>query len=197
MGGSVPFEEALAARLSLFNPSLSQVQDFLEKRPPRYVGFLHYFEHVLTCLLNMGGLDSLVKNWICALTLEDNHRNIAILPIEIYDLYCLTSENIYWKWMLILKDRMLQASPKPQFAGTKSYKTWSTVQFLWDSKAFSALIGASFSGVEYVSLSSLLIMLPDCIGCCFLLFLLQLNFSFSIPGSNFKNHPLCYRFLHG
>lgn len=35
MGGSVPFEEALAARLSLFRPSLSQVQDFLEKRPPR------------------------------------------------------------------------------------------------------------------------------------------------------------------
>lgn len=35
MSGSVPFEEALAARLSLFNPSLSQVQDFLEKRPPR------------------------------------------------------------------------------------------------------------------------------------------------------------------
>ncbi|KAL6995074.1 phosphoserine phosphatase [Sarracenia purpurea var. burkii] len=35
MGGSVPFEEALAARLSLFNPSLSQVQDFLEKHPPR------------------------------------------------------------------------------------------------------------------------------------------------------------------
>ncbi|XP_059642200.1 phosphoserine phosphatase, chloroplastic [Cornus florida] len=34
MSGSVPFEEALAARLSLFNPSLSQVQDFL-KRPPR------------------------------------------------------------------------------------------------------------------------------------------------------------------
>lgn len=35
MGGSVPFEEALAARLSLFKPSLSQVQDFLDKRPPK------------------------------------------------------------------------------------------------------------------------------------------------------------------
>ncbi|XP_074589548.1 phosphoserine phosphatase, chloroplastic-like isoform X2 [Curcuma longa] len=35
MSGSVLFEEALAARLSLFNPSLSQVQDFLEKRPPK------------------------------------------------------------------------------------------------------------------------------------------------------------------
>nr|CAD1822621.1 unnamed protein product [Ananas comosus var. bracteatus] len=35
MSGSVPFEEALAARLSLFNPSLSQVEDFLVKRPPR------------------------------------------------------------------------------------------------------------------------------------------------------------------
>lgn len=35
MSGSVPFEEALAARLSLFNPSLSQVEDFLAKRPPR------------------------------------------------------------------------------------------------------------------------------------------------------------------
>ncbi|KAJ4713196.1 Phosphoserine phosphatase chloroplastic [Melia azedarach] len=37
MGGSVPFEEALAARLSLFKPSLSQVQDFLEKRPPSII----------------------------------------------------------------------------------------------------------------------------------------------------------------
>ncbi|VVA27622.1 PREDICTED: phosphoserine phosphatase [Prunus dulcis] len=35
MSGSVPFEEALAARLSLFNPSLSQVQDFLKERPVR------------------------------------------------------------------------------------------------------------------------------------------------------------------
>ncbi|MED6130605.1 hypothetical protein PIB30_002197 [Stylosanthes scabra] len=35
MGGSVPFEEALAARLKLFNPSLSQVQSFLEQRPPK------------------------------------------------------------------------------------------------------------------------------------------------------------------
>lgn len=35
MSGSVPFEQALAARLSLFNPSLSQVQDCLAKRPPR------------------------------------------------------------------------------------------------------------------------------------------------------------------
>ncbi|PIA63195.1 hypothetical protein AQUCO_00200898v1 [Aquilegia coerulea] len=35
MGGSVPFEEALTARLSLFNPSLSQLQEFLEKRPPK------------------------------------------------------------------------------------------------------------------------------------------------------------------
>ncbi|KAF9671473.1 hypothetical protein SADUNF_Sadunf12G0051400 [Salix dunnii] len=35
MGGSVPFEEALAARLSLFKPSLPQVQEFLETRPPK------------------------------------------------------------------------------------------------------------------------------------------------------------------
>ncbi|KAE8672336.1 Phosphoserine phosphatase [Hibiscus syriacus] len=35
MGGSVPFEEALSARLSLFKPSLSQVKDYLEKRAPR------------------------------------------------------------------------------------------------------------------------------------------------------------------
>ncbi|KGN63727.1 phosphoserine phosphatase, chloroplastic [Cucumis sativus] len=35
MGGSVPFEDALAARLSLFNPSLSQVEEFLAKKPPR------------------------------------------------------------------------------------------------------------------------------------------------------------------
>ncbi|RZC59834.1 hypothetical protein C5167_007134 [Papaver somniferum] len=35
MGGSVPFEEALAARLSLFRPSLTQLQEYLEKRPPK------------------------------------------------------------------------------------------------------------------------------------------------------------------
>ncbi|QCE04394.1 phosphoserine phosphatase, chloroplastic [Vigna unguiculata] len=35
MGGSVPFEEALAARLSLFNPSWSQLQNFLQQKPPR------------------------------------------------------------------------------------------------------------------------------------------------------------------
>jgi hypothetical protein len=66
MSGSVPFEEALAARLSLFNPSFSQVQDFLEKRPPRYEGFFNYLVHVLTCLLNKGELDSLIKKRIDA-----------------------------------------------------------------------------------------------------------------------------------
>ncbi|CAG7869308.1 unnamed protein product [Brassica rapa] len=35
MGGSVPFEEALAARLSLFKPSLSKIEEYLQKRPPR------------------------------------------------------------------------------------------------------------------------------------------------------------------
>ncbi|CAN0876925.1 Phosphoserine phosphatase, chloroplastic [Linum grandiflorum] len=35
MGGSVPFEEALAARLSLFKPSLAKLHEFLEKRPPK------------------------------------------------------------------------------------------------------------------------------------------------------------------
>ncbi|KAB1216844.1 Phosphoserine phosphatase, chloroplastic [Morella rubra] len=35
MSGSVTLEEALAARLSLFNPSFAQVQDFLEKRTLR------------------------------------------------------------------------------------------------------------------------------------------------------------------
>lgn len=35
MNGSVTFQEALAARLSLINPSFAQLQDYLEKRPPR------------------------------------------------------------------------------------------------------------------------------------------------------------------
>uniref|UniRef100_A0ACD5TN76 Uncharacterized protein n=1 Tax=Avena sativa TaxID=4498 RepID=A0ACD5TN76_AVESA len=35
MTGSVAFEEALAARLSLFEPSLYQVNECMEKRPPR------------------------------------------------------------------------------------------------------------------------------------------------------------------
>lgn len=43
MSGSVPFEDALATRLSLFNPSLSQVQEFLEKKPPRYEDFFFFF----------------------------------------------------------------------------------------------------------------------------------------------------------
>uniref|UniRef100_A0A0D6QYH8 phosphoserine phosphatase n=1 Tax=Araucaria cunninghamii TaxID=56994 RepID=A0A0D6QYH8_ARACU len=35
MGGSVPFEEALAARLSLFRPSASVVANYLQRHPPR------------------------------------------------------------------------------------------------------------------------------------------------------------------
>lgn len=35
MGGSVPFEEALAARLSLFEPSLNDVEKFLASHPPK------------------------------------------------------------------------------------------------------------------------------------------------------------------
>ncbi|PIN11720.1 Phosphoserine phosphatase [Handroanthus impetiginosus] len=57
MSGSVPFEEALAARLSLFNPSLSQVQDFLEKRPPRL----------------SPGIDVLVKK------LKDKNTNVYLI----------------------------------------------------------------------------------------------------------------------
>ncbi|KAL0335543.1 UNVERIFIED_CONTAM: Phosphoserine phosphatase, chloroplastic [Sesamum radiatum] len=57
MSGSVPFEQALAARLSLFNPSLSQVKEFLEKRPPRL----------------SPGIDALVKN------LKDKNKNIFLV----------------------------------------------------------------------------------------------------------------------
>ncbi|CAK9147968.1 unnamed protein product [Ilex paraguariensis] len=57
MNGSVLFEEALAARLSLFNPSLAQVQDFLEKRPPRI----------------SPGLDELIKQ------LRDNGTSIYLV----------------------------------------------------------------------------------------------------------------------
>ncbi|KAL8139553.1 hypothetical protein V2J09_005574 [Rumex salicifolius] len=35
MNGSVTFQEALAGRLSLINPSLAKLQEFLESRPPR------------------------------------------------------------------------------------------------------------------------------------------------------------------
>lgn len=41
MGGSVPFEVALAARLDLFKPSLARVLEFLEKRPPRLSPGIH------------------------------------------------------------------------------------------------------------------------------------------------------------
>uniref|UniRef100_A0A7N0ZRF2 phosphoserine phosphatase n=1 Tax=Kalanchoe fedtschenkoi TaxID=63787 RepID=A0A7N0ZRF2_KALFE len=57
MSGSVSFEEALAARLALFNPSLSQVQDFLEKRPPRL----------------SPGIDELVK------TLKENGNDVYLI----------------------------------------------------------------------------------------------------------------------
>ncbi|XP_015079694.1 phosphoserine phosphatase, chloroplastic isoform X2 [Solanum pennellii] len=56
MNGSVPFEEALAARLSLINPSLSQLQDFL-RRPPRL----------------SPGIDLLVKK------LKDNDKDVYLV----------------------------------------------------------------------------------------------------------------------
>ncbi|XP_073124535.1 phosphoserine phosphatase, chloroplastic-like [Henckelia pumila] len=57
MSGSVPFEQALAARLSLFNPSLSQVQDFLQKRPPKL----------------SPGIDALVKK------LKDTNKDVYLI----------------------------------------------------------------------------------------------------------------------
>ncbi|KAG0554297.1 hypothetical protein M758_12G083100 [Ceratodon purpureus] len=36
MGGSVPFEDALAARLALFRPSVKTLAKFLDTRPPRF-----------------------------------------------------------------------------------------------------------------------------------------------------------------
>lgn len=41
MGGSVPFEVSMSGVLSLFKPSLAQVQEFIEKRPPRHWRQLH------------------------------------------------------------------------------------------------------------------------------------------------------------
>lgn len=35
MGGSVPFEDALAARLALFRPSVTTVAKYLDTRPPK------------------------------------------------------------------------------------------------------------------------------------------------------------------
>ncbi|GER46001.1 phosphoserine phosphatase [Striga asiatica] len=57
MSGSVPFEKALDARLSLFNPSLSQVMQFLEKRPPRL----------------SPGIDALVKK------LKENNKTVFLV----------------------------------------------------------------------------------------------------------------------
>jgi hypothetical protein len=37
MGGAVPFEDALAARLALFRPSEKTLAKFLDTRPPRYI----------------------------------------------------------------------------------------------------------------------------------------------------------------
>ncbi|KAI3454821.1 hypothetical protein Pfo_011484 [Paulownia fortunei] len=57
MSGSVPFEQALAARLSIFNLSLSQVQNFLEKRAPRI----------------SPGIDALVRK------LKDKNTNVYLI----------------------------------------------------------------------------------------------------------------------
>jgi phosphoserine phosphatase len=35
MGGAVPFEDALAARLELFRPSVTTLAKFLDSRPPK------------------------------------------------------------------------------------------------------------------------------------------------------------------
>lgn len=56
MSGSVPFQDALAARLSLFNPSLSQVEEFLEKKPPRYKFFIPNYFLLLSLELEYLGL---------------------------------------------------------------------------------------------------------------------------------------------
>lgn len=49
MGGSVPFEDALAARLALFRPSVQTLAKFLDTRPPRYV----ISDQIYNCIFNL------------------------------------------------------------------------------------------------------------------------------------------------
>ncbi|CAN6363520.1 unnamed protein product [Urochloa humidicola] len=60
MTGTVPFEEALAARLSLIKPSLSQVEECLEKRPPRYAPIILMYDGLL--LEKLRGPKALLNN---------------------------------------------------------------------------------------------------------------------------------------
>jgi hypothetical protein len=59
MTGSVPFEEALAARLSLIKPSFSQIEGCLEKRPPRFA-YLIVDSITLQCFASNFGTYSIV-----------------------------------------------------------------------------------------------------------------------------------------
>ncbi|KAH9609497.1 hypothetical protein KSS87_018710 [Heliosperma pusillum] len=76
MNGSVTFQEALAARLSLINPSLSQLQDFLEKRPPRF----DWSDHLSRARLPTPGSVNFILNHLDALhfycVLISNHVSI-------------------------------------------------------------------------------------------------------------------------
>ncbi|RCV19108.1 hypothetical protein SETIT_3G357500v2 [Setaria italica] len=79
MAGSVAFEEALAAWLSLFKPSIDQVQDCIEKRPPRISnGISELIEKLKVrntdVYLVSGGFQQMIKS--VALELGVPHENI-------------------------------------------------------------------------------------------------------------------------
>ncbi|XP_072148560.1 phosphoserine phosphatase, chloroplastic-like [Setaria viridis] len=79
MAGSVAFEEALAARLSLFKPSIDQVQDCIEKRPPRISNGISELIEKLKArntdvYLVSGGFQQMIKS--VALELGVPHENI-------------------------------------------------------------------------------------------------------------------------
>jgi hypothetical protein len=136
MSGSVPFEEALAARLSLFNPSFSKSRTFLKRGPQGTRDIL--IKHGLTCLLNKGELDSLIKKRIifCIdfyVAYEDiiqqwSMETLSSCGWSRNNKCCPLSKNIS-EMDLNSKRRAKLDVVKTPCACSRSFKTWRSIQF--------------------------------------------------------------------
>ncbi|KAI8543179.1 hypothetical protein RHMOL_Rhmol08G0197700 [Rhododendron molle] len=129
MGGSVPFEEALAARLSLFNPSLSQVHEFLQKQPPRaeLTNFAYaYTDYVMLMIDQKNKISFMCTKSIDAFGMELPHCE-AIVKIKADLLLNRISPGI---------DELI-----------KKLKAKSTAIYLIDAEELTEMLGEAHKGI--------------------------------------------------
>nr|DAD31456.1 TPA_asm: hypothetical protein HUJ06_010307 [Nelumbo nucifera] len=132
MNGSVPFEDALAARLSLLNPSLSHLQDFLEKKTSQ----------------DFPGIDELIKK------LKANNTDVYLISggfrqPTVASLLGIPCENIFTNQLLFRSSGEFLGFDRNEFTSRSGGKA-TAVQHIRKVHGYKSLvmIGDGATGLE-------------------------------------------------